>query len=462
MTTRREFIKKSALGTAGLAIGGMGFSAHSYRSIIGSNDRINVASIGLGGPFKEGGSLVANGGGLGIGTNYVDKICNLKNQCNIQLVSLCDVDERFFARNNKVVYDKTGIKPKNEWDMRRVFDDKSVDVVFLTPPNHWHALSFIWAAQAGKHIWTEKPLGHNISEGRIMLEATRKYKPIVQVGQYRRAIDNAQAAIKLLHEGGIGDVYLAQVIHHKRRPSFGIAANSTPPDQLHYDMWLGPAAEQPYNERKLHYNWHFHWNTGNGDIANQGVHFLDIARWGLNKNEHPVSVYSSGGIYGWKSNECSQETPDTQNAVYTYADGKIIEFLGKGHYTNGVASQNIHIGVVFYGTEGYLEFDYHSTWRAFKKEGKEPFASRNTPDPNRQDLLMVNFVEALRSRDVNKLNCPISDGHYSSTLAHLGNISYLLGRSLKFNGKNEIFERDAEANAMLIKEYRAPYKLPKI
>ncbi len=455
MNSRREFLKKSAVTAAGVTIGGMGFSATTYRSIMGANDRINIGVIGLGGNIKF------HGWGA-MGANYVNKICQLKEQCNIQVTSLCEVDEECFPKSNRTVLDSTGIKPKNEWDMRRVLEDKEVDVAFFATPNHWHALGHIWACQAGKHIWDEKPLGFTLEEGRIMLEAARKYNPIIQVGQYRRSVPNAQAAMKLLHEGGIGEVYMAKVYNYKRRPSFGIAPDSTPPKSFHYDMWLGPAAWQGYNEKKVHYNWHFYWNTGNGDIANHGVHQLDLGRWGLNKNEHPVSVYSNGGIFGWKPDECSQETPDTQTAIFKYADGKILEFAQVGHHTSGIGTANNKIGIIFYGTEGYLEFDYHSSWRAFKKDEKEPFDKRETPDPSRQDLHIINFVDALRSNDKDKLNCTIRDSHYSTALCHLANTSYRLGRNLKFMGEHEKFAGDDEANLMLTREYRTPYHLPKI
>lgn len=214
--------------------------------------------------------------------------------------------------------------------------------------------------------------------------------------------------------------------------------------------------------KKVHYNWHWHWNTGNGDIANHGVHQLDIARWGLNKNEHPVSVFSTGGIYGWKPGECSQETPDTQNAVFKYADGKMIECEIRGHYTNGVASQNILLGVIFYGTKGYLELDISSTWRAFKKDEKEPFDKSEIKNSYRQDLLVANFFDVIRSMDKNKLYCNVREGHYSAALCHLANISYRLGKNLKFMGEHEKFADDDEANLMLTRKYRTNYVLPEI
>jgi len=444
MTKRREFIRQITIGSAGITVGGIGFSARSYSSIPGSNDRINIAVIGLG----------------IMGTQYVKNICALKDNSNIQVVTLCDVDEKRLPENNNTVYNSTGIKPKNEWDMRRVLDDKNVDVAYFVTPNHWHALGHIWTCQAGKHIWIEKPVSHNISEGRKMIEATEMYNSIAQVGQFNRGVDSVRAAIKLLHEGGIGEVYMAKVLNYNRRRSFGISKDSTPPDSLHYDMWLGPAAYQPYNEKKVRYNFHWHWNTGNGDIANHGVHQLDLARWGLNKNEHPVSVYSTGGIYGWKPGECSQETPDTQNAVFKYSDGKMIECEVRGHYTNGEASQNIHLGVIFYGTEGYLELDNNSIWRAFKKDEKEPFDKREIRNSYHREPLIENFIYALRTGDKNKLYCNIREGHYSASLSHMANISYRLGRNLKFMGEYEKFAGDEEADLMLTREYRVPYEFP--
>lgn len=452
MTGRRKFIKQSALGSAGITMGGLGFSANSYGSILGSNDRIHVASIGLGRKRSDGLG--------GMGAQYVKKICEMKDNYNLQVDTICDVDERCFTESNKTVYTSMGIKPKNEWDMRRVLDDKKIDVAFFATPNHWHALGHIWACQAGKHVWTEKPLGYDMSEGRKMVEATDKYNSIAQVGQFSRANHNVHSAIKLLHNGGIGEVYMAKVLNYRRRPSFGIAKDGIPPESLHYDMWLGPATSQAYNEKKVHYNWHWHWNTGNGDIANHGVHQLDIARWGLNKNEHPVSVFSTGGIYGWKPSECSQETPDTQTAVFRYADGKIIECEIRGHYTNGVASQNILLGIIFYGTEGYLELDISSTWRAFKRDEKEPFDKSKVKNSYRQDLLVANFFDAIRSMDKNKLYCSVREGHYSAALCHLANISYRLGRSLKFMGDYEKFANDPEADIMLTRDYRKPYVVP--
>lgn len=452
MTKRRDFIKKSVMGTAGLAIGGMGFSAKSYASIIGANDRINLAVIGI----------------RGQGKTHINRWCGLKDNRNVLLKTLCDTDEEYFAPLSKVVADKIGVKPGTEWDMRKVFDDKDIHAVSFAVPNHWHALGTIWACQAGKHVYVEKPASHNIFEGRKMIEAARKYDKRVQVGFQNRSIANVIEAMKFLHEGGIGEVYMARGLCIKPRDSFGLAKDSTPPATLHYDRWLGPAPYREYNEKHVHYNWHWFWDTGNGDTGNQGPHQFDVARWGLNKNEHPVSVFSAGGVYGWSPNECDQQTPSTQTSVFKYRDGKMLEFETRGGYSNSESSLDTRIGNVFYGTDGYLELD-GDTWKAFRKREKEPFAgSKTSGGKTTNDPLAppggtehyANFIDAIRSGKNETLHCDINVGFHSSALPLLANISYRLGRELKFMGDYEKFANDPEADTMLKRAYRKPYVVP--
>jgi predicted dehydrogenase len=452
MTVRREFIKKSILGTAGIALAGMSMSAKSYASIVGANDRINMAVIGI----------------RGQGSNHIDQWCALKDNRNVRLKTLCDVDEQYYAPKSKVVVDKTGVTPTTKWDMKSVFDDKEIDAVSFAVPNHWHALGTIWACQAGKHVYVEKPASHDVFEGRKMVDAARKYDRRVQVGFQNRSIANVMEAMKFLHQGGIGEVYMARGLCYKPRGSFGKVANSNSPDSLHYDQWVGPADYQPYNEKHVHYNWHWFWNTGNGDTGNQGPHQFDVARWGLNKNEHPVSVYSTGGIYGIDPAECDQETPNTQSSVFKYADGKTLEFETRGRYTNGESSLDIHIGNIFYGTEGYLELD-GGTWKAFREQEKEPFATSKkgeAPKSSNQVLAApggaehyANFLDGIRAGNNSALHCDIEEGFKSSALPLIANISYKLNRELKFNGKNEKFEGDKEADKMLTRDYRDGFKV---
>jgi predicted dehydrogenase len=453
MTKRRDFIKKSVLGTAGLAIGGVGFSSKSYASIIGSNERINLAVIGI----------------RSQGSGHINRWCTLKDNRNVRLKTICDVDEQFFTERSKIVLDKTGEEPLTEWDMRKVFDDKEIDAVSFATPNHWHALGTIWACQAGKHVYVEKPACHNIFEGRKMIEAARKYNVRVQVGFQNRSINNVMEAIKFLHDGGIGEVYMARGLCIKPRDSFGITEDSMPPATLHYDFWLGPAPYREYNEKRSHYNWHWFWDTGNGDTGNQGPHQFDIARWGLNKNEHPVSVYSAGGVYGIDPDECAQETPNTQSSLFKYKDGKMLEFETRGRFSNDESSLGIRIGNVFYGTEGYLELR-GGTWKAFHNREREPFAGSKTGEEKQIDPTFLtapggtehyaNFIDAIRAGKNEMLHCDIIEGFYSSALPHLANISYRLGRELKFMVDYEKFANDSEADMMLTRKYRKPYVVP--
>lgn len=466
MTKRREFIKKSALGTAGIAIGGMGFSAKTYGSIIGANERINVAVIGI----------------RNQGSSHINSWCNIKDSHNVVIKTLCDVDEALFPSRTKMVVDKTGEKPITEWDMRKVFDDKDITAVSVVTPNHWHALATIWACQAGKHVYVEKPVSYTLFEGRKMVEAAAKYKVHVQHGSSPAVGEG----MDFLNGGGIGDVFTARALLFKKRDSYGMSADSQPPASLHYDMWIGPAAMRPYNEKKGHYNWHWYWNTGNGELGNTGPHQLHTAVIGLGKiHEHPVSVFSDGGLYGFRQDDnktpgvmvygeveaydqdkTSQETPNTQTCIFKYKDGKTLVHDTRGRYTNYEGRNNTADGNLFYGTQGYME--YSGAWKAFRKWEKEPFAGAGmgekkvtTGRGSERVNLFTNFLDVIRSgKDEDMIN-PIIGGHYSNSLIHLGNISYRLGRSLKFNGATEKFVNDPEADKMLKRDsYRAPYIVP--
>lgn len=453
--TRREALKTMAAGTAGITIGAMGFSAKSYANIIGANDRLNLAVIGI----------------RGQGFGHIRRWAGLADDQNIRVSHICDVDKRLFKERIATCKELQGSKPKAVVDMREVFDNQDIDAVSIATPNHWHALATIWACQAGKHVYVEKPCSHNVFEGRQMIEAARKYNRIVQVGFQNRSINNVRAAMQFLNDGGIGEVYMAKGLCYKPRDSFGQAENSQPPKEVDYNLWLGPASMRPYNEKKFHYNWHWHWDTGNGDIGNQGPHQFDIARWGLQKDEHPVKISSSGGYFAFQG-QCSQETPNTQSATFEYADGKILQFEVRGLYTQGEADMNVKIGNLFYGTEGWLEVN-GSKWQSYlgRKNEAGPGSTSMAEGAKGKELGYLaapgggghyrNFISAIRSGKREELTCDIETGYMSTVLPLLGNISYRLGRQLMFDGGKERFFNDSEADGMLSRRYREPFVVPK-
>lgn len=440
----------------------MGFSSKSYARIIGSNDRIYVGVIGI-----------RNQGNV-----HINRWCSLKDRHNVVIKTLCDADERLFASRSKTVLDKTGIKAVTEWDLRKVYDDKEIDAVSIVTPNHWHALATIWACQAGKHVLVEKPVSHNIFEGRKMIEAGEKYNVHIQ----HNSSVPAGEAMDLLYNGGIGGVYMARGLCLHRRDSYGMAEDSTPPAGFHYDMWLGPAPQRPYNEKRGHYCWHWYWDTGNGDTGNTGPHAIHIGRTALQKNEHPVSVFSTGDLYGFSpkhkgnpgvraygdvetygDDKTFQETPNTQICVFKYSDGKMYVFDTRGRYTNTEGANNIKTGNIIYGSKGYLE--YSGEWKAFRNWEEKPFAGAginkkeaSTDAASERQDTFTNLIDVIRSGRRKDLINPILGGHYSASLVHLANISFRLGgRELKFDGAAEKFVNDPEANALLTRNYREPY-----
>ena len=460
---RRTFLKNSAIGTAGITIGAMGFSAKSYAAIAGANDRIRVGVIGV----------------RNQGTVHLKSWCQLKDSHNVEVRAICDADEALLAPAVKLVEEQTGVKPSANWDLHAVLENKEIDLVSIVTPNHWHALAAIWASQAGKHVYVEKPASHNIWEGRKMVEAWRKYGKRMQVGMNNRSAANVREAMAFLHSGGIGEIYMARALCFKPRDSYGMAKDSEPPAGFHYDRWLGPAPMRPYNVKRSHYCWHWYWDTGNGDTGNTGPHQLDLARWGLQKNEHPVSASSTGGLFGFTQNEgktpgkmvygdvetygtdkTTQETPNIQTAAFTYADGKIIELETRGRYTNQEGSEAQEVGNVFYGSDGWLEISGHS-WKAFRGREKKPFAQSKPVEKERADH-WANFLDAVRSGRDEDMHCSIQEGHLSTSLCHLANISYRLGRTIKFIGAQERFANDPEANTMLTRDYRKPYVVPEV
>jgi predicted dehydrogenase len=448
--------------------------AGDARRVLGANDRVVLASIGIRGQ----GNALKRG---------------FAKLPDVDIKTLCDIDENLFASraNDKALANVATFKPGYAQDLRRVLDDKDVDGVIVATPNHWHALATIWALQAGKHVYVEKPASHTVWEGRQMIAATKRYGKIVQVGTMNRSRPAVRQAIQFIHDGGIGKVYMARGLCFKPRPGISkypdgpitdgkahclnVEAPPVPEgvwdaaylQKVNYDLWLGPAPKAEFNRNHFHYNWHWHWAYGNGDTGNQGPHQFDIARWGIAKNEHPVTVASVGGYFGPPA---SQETPDTHSSIFEYADGTVFEFATRGQYTNEEGTQRI--GNLFYGSKGWVWIDGDGRkWQSYlgRKEEKGPGSDASPApaggsDPNvltsEEGPHYRNFVDAIKANDPKILTCGIEDGHYSSSLAHLANIAYRAGRKLKFDGKTEKFVSDPEADKLLTRTYRAPYAVP--
>jgi predicted dehydrogenase len=343
--------------------------------------------------------------------------------------------------------------------MHEVFADKDIAAVSMPLPNHWHALATIWACQAGKDVYVEKPACHNVYEGRKMVEAARKYNRMVQVGSQSRSIPYMQKAVQALRDGAIGQVYLAKGLCFKRRKSIGHQPDSPVPPGVDWDKFLGPAPMRPFNALRLKYNWHWFWDTGNGDIGNQGVHEMDIARWGLGKDELPAAAGSMGGKYVYNDD---QETPNTQMATFDYGPSELM-FEVRGIHTGSeggleTAGGNT-IGNLFYGSDGWMALD-GAGYRIYKGEKSDLATDEKSPREDSTALHMSNFLSAVRSRNYKDLNADVQIGVTSADLCHLANISYRLKRRVNYDNGSGKFVNDGEADRMLTRVYRAPYVVP--
>jgi predicted dehydrogenase len=327
-------------------------------------------------------------------------------------------------------------------------DDKDIDVISIATPNHWHALAAVWACQAGKDVYVEKPVSHNVSEGRKIVDAARKYNRIVQAGTQSRSSSGVRDAMEFLRSGKLGPIHLSRGLCFKPRGSIGRKPDGPVPPGVDYNIWLGPAPERPFNPNRFHYEWHWNWDYGNGDIGNQGIHQMDLARWGLGKDGLPTLVESCGGRFGYSDDG---QTPNTQVATYRYDDA-MLTFEVRGLPTND--EKGIKIGNLYYGPEGYLAL-HGDRWATFFGHKEEPGPSGRGGGDH-----FANFVEAVRARDPRRLRADIEEGHLSTALCHLGNIAYRLGRAVTFDPKTETFGDDSEANALLTREYRSPFTMP--
>ena len=461
--TRRKFLAQSTV-FATFAISG----TKSSGKIIGANERVNVAVCGIKG---RGASHI---GGHG-------------RQKNVTISHLVDPDSRLFEGRKKFVQSKFKNTPECVQDVRKVLDNKEVDAISIATPNHWHSLMSIWACQAGKDVYVEKPLSHNLFEGRKLVEAAKKYKRIVQHGTQNRSLRKWSDLAKEVASGKNGKLEVALGTCHKRRGSIGFKDTKSPPSELDFDVWTGPAAKEDFHDNLVHYNWHWFWNYGNGDIGNQGVHQMDIARWMIPGAVWPKSVICFGGRFGYKD---QAETANTQLAIFDYGESLLV-FDVRG--LSGKSNM---------GVSNHVYFDKNAKQKNSASHGlkgiKDPLADRGKVD------IFENFIEAVRNRKEEHLDAHVYEGHVSSGLCHLANVSYRLGEKSSFNKKNksfgsnkkgyEYFERmqehlkenglnleetdyivgrnlefdaktetikgDDDANELLSRNYRSPYIVP--
>jgi predicted dehydrogenase len=429
---RRYFLMSSA-AAAGAAL--------RPSALAGANDRIRVACVGI----------------RGRGGAHINGYAELPDA---EVAALCDVDESVLEKRAKQVEQQTKKRPATYTDYRKLLEDKSIDAVSLATPNHWHTLGTVWACQAGKDVYVEKPCTHNVFEARQIVAAARKYNRIVQHGTQSRSSSALQEAVAKLHEGLIGEVYMARGLCFKWRDTIQRTPVEPVPAGVHYDLWLGPAPKREFTRNRFHYNWHWFWDYGNGDIGNQGAHQMDLARWLLGVT-YPTKVSSMGGHFLFDDD---QETPNTQVATFEF-DGlgkkKFLVFEVRHWMSNheagigegGKKKDSNTIGNMVYGSKGYMVVG--GGYKTFLGREQEPGPSRSGGGNH-----FKNFLEALRSRKPSDLNAEIEEGATSTVLAHLANISYRLGRTLNFDPKTLTCTGDPEANRMLTRNYRAPFVVP--
>ncbi|MDX1964817.1 MAG: Gfo/Idh/MocA family oxidoreductase [Pirellulales bacterium] len=484
--TRREMLERSMLATAaalaaspltGLGIGQSALAADAPPQSTSPNEQLLCAIIGVRSRGRE-------------------HISEFSQRKDVRIAMICDADADVGNSVCEEIAKSTGHKPEFVQDMRRVFENPSINFISTATPNHWHALTAIWAMQAGKDVYVEKPVSHNVSEGRRIVQAAEKLGRICQVGTQSRSTGGMRAAMEYVHTGKLGEVKLARGLCYKRRPSIGAAGEFSPPKSVDYDLWCGPAPLAPLTRKQFHYDWHWQWPYGNGDLGNQGIHQMDLCRWALNVNQLSKRVISYGGRFGYVD---SGETPNTQVVVHDFGDKSIV-FEVRGLETGDFKTAKV--GIIVEGSDGYLVMTSYSDGTVFDKNGQAIKQFRGGGNH------FHNFVDAVRAHDASKLQGPILEGHLSSALCHTGNISYLLGQPvgpselreclqevkladdvadtlerttrhlddnhvhlddstrwqagevLTFDPVTETFPGNARANDLLTREYRAPFVVP--
>jgi predicted dehydrogenase len=405
-------------------------AAAASTTVFGSpNDTIRVATIGLRGRGK-------------------DHIKEITGQPNVELVALCDIDEKVLDAAAGSVEKITQKKPAIYQDYRKLLEDKSIDAISIATPNHWHTLMTIDACRAGKDVYVEKPCSHNIFEAKQIVAAARKYNKMVQQGSQSRSSVALQDGVRKMREGLIGDIYLSRGLCYKWRDTIGTKAVSDPPTYVDYDLWQGPAQKVPFKENRFHYNWHWYWAYGNGDLGNQGIHEVDIARWGLGV-KFPTKASAVGGKFMFDDD---QETPNTLNCAFEFNENgkkQMMEFEVRHWMSNHEA------GIAEGGSKGYLAIAGYNKYTTFLGKNGEP-----GPTMSKGGSHFANFFEAVRNRKKETLSAEIEEGAASTVLVHLANISYRVGRTIDFDPKTMTITGDKEAAAMMTRDYRKPFVVP--
>jgi predicted dehydrogenase len=425
---RRSFLKRT--GTALAAGTFLNFNL----SAAGANEKIVLALIG------------------GNNQGRADALGAIRDGAEIK--TFCDIDDAMLRKVGADLAKAQGKAPGSEKDFRRVLDDKDIDGVIIATPDHWHAIPTLLACQAGKDVYVEKPLSHTIQEGQLMRDAARKYQRVVQVGTQRRSGGHFRSAAEYVGSGKLGKVCLVKAWMCQVRTELKAVPDEETPAGVDYDVWLGPAPKRRFNKNRFHYNWRFFWDYCNTELGNQGVHMLDVAMWGiqaLRGVDHclPKQISGSSGIY-WLHD--AKEVPDTQVMTYDYGDLALVWELHS--FQSQFPLEGTTAGTAFYGTEGSLLVD-GSGWKVYLKKGEVGLSEKPSGGSHTK-----NFLECMKSRK--RPNADIELGRLSTTICHLGNVCTRLKRDIRFDPKAENFGDDKEANALLTKEYRAPYTLPKV
>lgn len=425
---RRTFLKRTGIGAAVAA--SWALSPAALRAA-GANERFQVGVMGPG----------------GMGSSHLRE---LVRRPDVRVACVCDVDDQRREAAAALVRDQTGQEVRAVKDVRQMLDDRHLDAVFIATPDHWHAPATILACDAGKHVYVEKPCAHNVREGRLMVDAARRNQRVVQVGTQSRSTDHVMQAMQALREGVIGDVLVAKAWNSQRRGNIGRQPASEPPAHLDFDLWLGPSPSRPYQSNLLHSSWRWFRDFGVGDIGNDGVHDIDIARWGLGVSTHPSSVAALGGKYFFDDD---QQWPDTQYVVYEYAPDdrheRSRQLIFEQRIWSPYVQEGHENGNAFYGTKGMMILG--------KKDGWQVFGERNAKGPSMQGAFSLpqhhdDFFQAIREGRLPHADIEI--GHLTATLCHLGNIATDVGRVVRFDPQNEQILDDQEAAAKIRRQYR--------